>query len=70
MYSNLESISFFKFVMVYTLVSRCFCICSDRTKVHTELTFLKRLFRKNGYPENFIDKYFKKYLDEIHVLSI
>ena len=27
------------------------------------------IFRKNGYPENFIDKYFKKFLDNIHLLK-
>ena len=41
-----------------------FCICSDLTKFHSN--FLKRVFRKNDYPENFIDKCFKKFLDNIH----
>ena len=35
--------------------------------LHAELTFLKRIFRKHGYPENFIGKCFKKYLDEIRI---
>ena len=26
------------------------------------------IFRKNGYPENFIDKYFKKFLNNIHLI--
>ena len=67
-YSNFESFlpSVYKFGMVYTLVYRCFHICSDWKKFHAELTFLKTIFRKNGYPENFIDKCFKKFLDNIH----
>ena len=55
--------------MVYTLVYRCFRMCSGYTKFHAELTFLKRIFRKNDYPENFIDKCFKKFLDNIHLVK-
>ena len=51
--------SVYKFGMVYALVYRCFCICSDWTQFHTELTFLKGVFQKNGYSGNFIDKCFK-----------
>ena len=46
--------------MVYNLVYRCFYTCSNWTQFRTELTFLKGIFQKNGYPENFIDKCFKK----------
>ena len=71
MYSNFENFlpSVYKFGMVYTLGYRCFRICSDWTKFHAELTFLKKIFRKNGYPENFIDKCFKKFLDNIHLVK-
>ena len=53
--------------MVYTLIYRFFCICSNWTHFHTELTFLKRIFQKNGYHENFIDTCFKKFLNNIHL---
>ena len=70
-YSNFESFlpSASKFGMVYTLVYSCFRICSDRIKFHAELTFLKKIFRKNGYPENFIDKCSKTFLDNIHFVK-
>ena len=55
--------------MVYTLIRRCFRICSNWTQFHTELTFLERIFRINGYPENFIDKCFKKLLNNIHLVK-
>ena len=55
--------------MVYTLVYGCFSISSNWIQFHTELTFLKETFRKNGYPENFIDKYFKKFLNHIHLVK-
>ena len=51
----------YKFGMVYTLLSRCFCICSEWKKYHAESTFLKKIFRKNDSPENFIDKFFKSF---------
>ena len=70
-YSNFESFlpSVYKFGMVYTLVYRCFRISSNWTQFHTELTFLKGIFRKNGYPENFIDKCFKKFLNNVHLVK-
>ena len=55
--------------MVYTLVYRCFCIYSNWTQFHTKLTFLKGIFQKNGYPENFVDKYLKKFLNNIHLVK-
>ena len=70
-YSSFESFLPFvyKFGMVYTWVYRSFCICSDWKKFHAELTFLKKILRKNGYPENFINKCFKKFLDNIHLVK-
>ena len=42
--SNCESFlpSVYKFGMVYTLVYRCFCICSDWTKFYPELTLFEK----------------------------
>ena len=34
-----------------------------------ELTFLKKIFCKNGSTENFIDKFLKKFLDNIHLVE-
>ena len=64
-YSVLSSVN--KFGKVYTLVYRCFRICSVWTRFHTELTSLKRIFHKSGYPENFIDRCFRTFLDNIHL---
>ena len=61
--------SLYKFGIVYILVHKFFRICSDWTKFHAELTFLKKIFRKNGYLENFIDKCFKTFLDNIHLVK-
>ena len=46
--------SIHKFRMIYNLVYRCFCICSNWTQFHKKLTFLKGIFCKNGYPKLFL----------------
>ena len=53
--------------MIYTLVVRCFRICSDWNKFHKEIIFLKDIFLKNGYPTSFIDKCFKTLLDQLFI---
>ena len=70
-YSNFESFlpSVYKFGKVYTLVYRCFRICSNWTQFHTELIFLKGIFQKNCYPKNFIYKCFKKFLNNVHFVK-
>ena len=40
----------------------------SRTELHIELLFLKQIFLKNEYPENFINKSFKKNFVKIHVV--
>ena len=57
--------STYKIGMIYTLVFRCFRICSDWNKFHKEIIFLKDIFLKNGYPTSFIDKCFKTLLDQL-----
>ena len=61
--------SVYQFGMVYSLVYRCFQICSNWTQFHTELTLMKTIFQKKGYTENFIDKCFKNFLNNIHLVK-
>ena len=35
--------------------------------LRNELFCLKEIFLKNGYPEDFTSKYYKKFMDNIHV---
>ena len=35
---------------------------------HQELTLLTEIFQKNGYPDNFIGRSFKLFLNRIHIL--
>ena len=68
-YTHFESFlpTVYKFGMVYTLVYRCFKICSDWTKFHEELSFLKQGFLKNGCPLSFIDNCFKAFVDKLFI---
>ena len=55
----------YKVGMVYTLSYRCFQICSDCTRFHEELNFLKHVSLKNGYPLSFIAKCFKMVINKL-----
>ena len=61
--------SAYKFGNAYTPAYRCLRICSNWTKLYKELACLKETFLKNGYLEDFINKCFKKFMDNIHVVK-
>ena len=50
----------YKFGLIYTLLHRSFSICSSYEKFHEEIVLLKKNFKKNEYPQYFIDKCIKK----------
>ena len=54
--------------LIYTLINRCFQICSSWSMFHQKLILLRDIL-KNGYPENFIDRCFKLFLNRIHILK-
>ena len=68
-YTHFESFlpKIYKFGMVDDLAYRCFKICSDWTRFHEELSFLKQVFLKNGYPLSFIGNCFKTFVDKLFV---
>ena len=55
--------------MIYTLLNRYFRVCSNWSMFHSKLTLLKQMFQKNGYPEKFVDKCFKLFLNRIQILN-
>ena len=60
----------YKFGTLYhSLIDRSLRICSSWTKLYNELVCLKEIFLKNDYPEDFINKCFKNFLDNIHVVK-
>ena len=70
-YANFDSFlpDTYKIGTIYTLVNRCFWICSSWSMFHQQLILLREIFQKNGYPENFIDRCFKLFLSRIHILK-
>ena len=40
----------YKIGMIYTLVNRCFRICSSWSMFHQQFILLREIFQKNGYP--------------------
>ena len=57
----------YKFGLVHTLLHRSFSICSSYEKFHEEIVLLKEVFKKNEYPQLFIDKCIKKYFNKLLV---
>ena len=55
----------YKFGTFKTRAYRCSPICPSWTKLHTELFCLKQMFLKNGYPEHFINRCFKRFMDSM-----
>ena len=70
-YTHFDNVlpSTYNFNTVYTLAYRCLRIYSSWTKLDNELVCLKEIFLKNGYPEDFIKKCSKKFMDNIHVVK-
>ena len=56
----------YKFGLVYSLLFRCFTICSDFSKFHWEVNSLKNILTKNGYPCSFIDLCIKNFLNKFY----
>ena len=55
--------------MIYTLFNRCFRICSCWSIFHQQLMLFREIFRKNGYPEHFLDRFLKLFFSRIHILK-
>ena len=56
----------YKIGMTHKLSFRCFWIWQGWTKFCLELVKLMDVFESNGYPENFINNFFKTYLNNKH----
>ena len=71
LYSNFKSFmpDSYKKGLVYTLLHRAFTLCSSWDKFHSEVCFLKEIFRKNLFPTFFIDRCVKIFLDKIFTVK-
>ena len=57
----------YKIGLVHTLLHRSFSICSSYEKFREEIVLLKEVCKKNEYPQFFIDKCIKRYLNKLFV---
>ena len=55
----------YKSNLIFTLLFRAFKLCSNFELFHQEILNLKNIFKRNGYPHNFIDVCFKRFLNKI-----
>ena len=56
----------YKYGLVYSLLYRCFRICSDWKKFHCEISKLKSILYKTKYPSSVIDFCIKIFLNKLH----
>ena len=49
------------------LLFHCFSICSFYEKFHEEIVKLKEIFKQNSYPQKFIGRCIKIFLNKLHV---
>ena len=57
----------YKSGLISSLLYRAFKLCCNFEIFHQEIIFLKEIFKRNGYPSNFIDKCVKTLLDKIFI---
>ena len=71
LYSNYKSFmpDSYKKGLIYTLLHRAFVLCCSWEKFHAEVCFLKKTFQKNTFPEFFIDRCVKAFLDKIFIVK-
>ena len=57
----------YKTDLIFTLLFRCFTICSDMQSFHLEVDHLREIFKCNNYPVTLIDQCVKTFLNKIFV---
>ena len=66
-FTNFESFILisYKSNLTFTLSFRAFKLCSNFELFYQEILNVKDIFKRNGYPVNFIDVFIKRYLNQI-----
>ena len=60
----------YKTGLLQAMLFRCFSIYSSYENFHEETVKLKEIFKRNFYPEKFIDRCIKKFLNKLHVPKV
>ena len=53
--------------LVNTLMFQCFKVCSSYENLHTEIVYLKKCFKRDIYPDGFVDRCIKKFFDKLYI---
>ena len=65
-FENFIPISY-KSNFIFTLFFRAFILCSNFELFRQEILNFKNIFKRNGYPSNFIDACIKIYLNQVFI---
>ena len=57
----------YKKSLIFTLLFRCFSICSDFSKFHLEIKKLRDIFKRNGYPSSLIEMCIRTFFQKLYV---
>ena len=57
----------YKYGLVNTLIFRYFKICSSYEKLHHEIVYLKEMFKRHIYPNDFLYLCIKKFFDNFYI---
>ena len=60
----------YKTGLLETTLIRCFSVCPSNEKFHEEIVKLKEMFNRNSYPEKFIDRCIKNFINKLHVPKV
>ena len=58
---------YYKKSLIFTLLSRCYSICSDYTLFHLEVEKLREILKKNSYPSGIIEVSIRTFLNRLYV---
>ena len=57
----------YKKSLIFTLLFRCYSLCSDYTLFHLEVEKLREILKKNSYPSSIIELSIRIFLNRLYV---
>ena len=57
----------YKKSLIFTLLFRCYSLCSDYTLFHLEVEKLREILKKNSYPSSIIELSIRTFLNRLYV---
>ena len=57
----------YKKLLIFTLLFRCYSLCSDYTLFHLEVEKLREILKKNSYPSRIIELSIRTFLNRLYV---